>query len=129
MRWGAPLQTKSERILLQGAGGFPGTGSIVNMFGYNIQGASISTIQAYEQTVISSESALRATEAGFEVGTRTIVDVLDATRQLYQSKDQLSNARYDYILSMLNLKYAAGDLSEDDIANINAGLKPVTSTQ
>ncbi len=96
---------------------------------YNNVGASISTIQAYEQTVVSSESALKATEAGFEVGTRTIVDVLDATRQLYQSKDLLSNARYDYILSMLNLKYAAGDLSETDITTINAGLKPVTSAQ
>lgn len=90
---------------------------------YNNVGASLSTIKAYEQTVVSSESALKATEAGFEVGTRTIVDVLDATRKLYESKDLLSNARYDYILSMLSLKYAAGDLSEIDIATINAGLQ------
>ncbi|MCE2595921.1 outer membrane channel protein TolC [Motilimonas cestriensis] len=94
---------------------------------YNNVGAAISTIKAYEQTVVSSESALKATEAGFEVGTRTIVDVLDATRKLYQSKELLSNARYDYILSMLNLKFAAGDLTEIDIATINAGLQPPTS--
>ncbi|RJG40102.1 outer membrane channel protein TolC [Motilimonas pumila] len=89
---------------------------------YNNVAASISTIKAYEQTVVSSESALKAVEAGFEVGTRTIVDVLDATRKLYESKDLLSNARYDYIISMLNLKYAAGVLSEQDIQLINAGL-------
>ncbi|MDO6525605.1 outer membrane channel protein TolC [Motilimonas sp. 1_MG-2023] len=94
---------------------------------YNNVGAAISTIKAYEQTVVSSESALKATEAGFEVGTRTIVDVLDATRKLYESKDLLSNARYDYILSMLNLKFAAGDLSEIDIATINSGLQSPTS--
>lgn len=61
---------------------------------------------AYEQSVVSARSALEATEAGFDVGTRTIVDVLDATRRLYDANRNLSNARYSYILS------------------IDAGLKP-----
>ncbi|MFT6926206.1 MAG: outer membrane protein [Psychromonas sp.] len=90
--------------------------------GYNNVGAAISSLRAYEQTVLSSRSALDATEAGFEVGTRTIVDVLDATRSLYNSENQLANARYDYILNMLQLKLSAGTLSEQDIIDISSSL-------
>ncbi|WP_157822317.1 outer membrane channel protein TolC [Psychromonas sp. Urea-02u-13] len=90
--------------------------------GYNNVRASLSSITAYEQTVTSSNSALEATEAGFEVGTRTIVDVLDATRSLYASENQLANARYDYIINMLQLKYSAGTLSEQDIMDVSSGL-------
>lgn len=82
----------------------------------------ISTIKAQEQAVRSAESALQATEAGFEVGTRTIVDVLVSTQQLYRSKSNLSASRYDYIMAVLNLKLAAGTVSEKDIALINKGL-------
>ncbi|MGI2260504.1 outer membrane channel protein TolC [Shewanella sp. GXUN23E] len=87
--------------------------------------AAISSIKAYEQTVISSESALKATEAGFEVGTRTIVDVLNSTQNLYNSKRQLSDARYAYIQSVLALKQAAGTLTEEDVVAINKGLTEV----
>ncbi|MCP5076944.1 MAG: outer membrane channel protein TolC [Psychromonas sp.] len=90
--------------------------------GYNNVRASLSSIAAYEQTVKSSNSALEATEAGFEVGTRTIVDVLDATRSLYASENQLANARYDHIINMLQLKYSTGTLSEQDIMDVSAGL-------
>ena len=90
---------------------------------FNNVKASISSIKAYEQSVISSESALKATQAGFEVGTRTIVDVLNRTRDLYDSKRQLSDARYNYIQSVMALKQAAGTLNEDDIIAINNGLK------
>jgi len=89
---------------------------------FNNVNASISSIKAYEQSVISSESALKATQAGFEVGTRTIVDVLNSTRDLYDSKRQLSEARYGYINSILALKQAAGTLNEDDVIAINNGL-------
>ncbi|MCF1426524.1 MAG: outer membrane channel protein TolC [Shewanella sp.] len=87
--------------------------------------AAISSIKAYEQTVISSESALKATQAGFEVGTRTIVDVLNSTQNLYNSKRQLSDARYAYIQSVLALKQAAGTLTEEDVVMINKGLTNV----
>lgn len=93
--------------------------------GYNNVRAALSSIEAYEQTVKSSNSALEATEAGFEVGTRTIVDVLDATRSLYGSENQLANARYDYIITMLQLKYSAGTLSEQDIMDVSSGLVEV----
>ena len=90
---------------------------------YNNVTASLSSIKAYEQTVKSSESSLEATEAGFGVGTRTIIDVLDATKSLYQSKQALSASRYNYIISMLQLKQAAGILSGEDITLVNAGLE------
>ncbi|NOH80624.1 outer membrane channel protein TolC [Vibrio sp. RE86] len=94
----------------------------VRAFNNNIS-ASIGALRAYEQTVVSAQSALEATEAGFDVGTRTIVDVLDSTRRLYDANKSLSNARYDYILSVLQLRQAVGTLSEQDILDINAGLK------
>jgi outer membrane protein len=97
--------------------------------GYNNVNASISSLRAYEQTVLSSRSALDATEAGFEVGTRTIVDVLDATRSLYASENQLANARYDYIINMLQLKLSAGTLSEQDIINVSNSLVTVPPKQ
>ncbi|RTZ16002.1 outer membrane channel protein TolC [Vibrio aquaticus] len=94
----------------------------VRAFNNNIN-ASIGALRAYEQTVVSAQSALEATEAGFDVGTRTIVDVLDSTRRLYDANKSLSNARYDYILSVLQLRQAVGTLSEQDILDINSGLK------
>jgi len=90
---------------------------------FNDVSASISSINAYQQAAKSADSALKATEAGFEVGTRTIVDVLNSTRQVYSAKKQLSNARYSYILSVLSLKQTAGTLKEQDLIHISKGLK------
>ncbi|WCP66601.1 outer membrane channel protein TolC [Vibrio tubiashii] len=98
----------------------------VRAFNNNIS-ASIGALRAYEQTVVSAQSALEATEAGFDVGTRTIVDVLDSTRRLYDANKNLSNARYDYILSVLQLRQAVGTLSEQDVLDVNAGLKTASN--
>lgn len=89
---------------------------------YNTVIAAVSGIKALGQAVISAESALKATEAGFEVGTRTIVDVLDSTRNLYNAKRNLSSTRYDYVKSILQLKRAAGTITEQDLKDINKGL-------
>ncbi|TWX51653.1 outer membrane channel protein TolC [Colwellia hornerae] len=92
---------------------------------YNTVIAAVSAIKALEQSVVSADSALKATEAGFEVGTRTIVDVLDSTRNLYNAKRNLSSTRYNYVQSILSLKRAAGTISEQDLININQGLSDV----
>ncbi len=89
---------------------------------YNTVVATISGIKAFEQSVLSATKALEATEAGFEVGTRTIVDVLDSTRNLYNAKRNLSSTRYGYILNVLLLKRAAGTITDEDIIAINSGL-------
>jgi len=91
---------------------------------YNTVIAAVSAIKSLEQSVISAESALRATEAGMEVGIRTIVDVLDSTRNLYNAKRNLSSTRYDYIQAILSLKQAAGTITEQDLMDINKGLLP-----
>ncbi|MDN7123816.1 outer membrane channel protein TolC [Pseudidiomarina sp. 1APP75-32.1] len=84
--------------------------------------AAIATIRALEQAVISAESALKATQTGFEVGTRTIVDVLDSTRNLFNARRNLSTARYNYIRQSLTLQQASGKISEQDLMAINASL-------
>ncbi len=94
---------------------------------YNNVNASIGSVRAYSQSVISADSALKATEAGYEVGTRTIVDVLDSTRKLYDAKQKLSAARYNYILNILSLKQAAGVLEAQDLVEVNQGLMPATA--
>lgn len=89
---------------------------------YNTVIATISGIRAFEQSVLSASKALEAIEAGFEVGTRTIVDVLDSTRNLYNAKRNLSSTRYSYIQNVLLLKRAGGTITDEDITAINAGL-------
>lgn len=81
--------------------------------------SGISRVKALKQAVISSETALQATEAGFEVGTRTAVDVVASERATSQSRRNYAQARYDYILNTLRLKRSAGILSLEDLANIN----------
>lgn len=89
---------------------------------FNDINANIATIRALEQAVISAQSALNATEAGFEVGTRTIVDVLQSTRNLFEARRNLSGARYNYVIAILTLKQAAGNLSEQDLQAVNQAL-------
>jgi outer membrane protein len=83
----------------------------------------VETAQARKQSIISSQSALEATEIGYQVGTRNIVDVLDAQRQLYSSVRIYNNARYDYIINNLRLKQAAGTLSPADLEALKQYLK------
>lgn len=84
--------------------------------------SGISQVYAFKQALISSETALRATEAGFEVGTRTAVDVIAAERVLSQSKRDYARAKYEYIQNSLRLKQAAGTLAHEDLALINQWL-------
>ena len=84
--------------------------------------SGISQVNALKQAVISSETALTATEAGFEVGTRTAVDVVASQRTTSKARRDYSNAKYNYILNTLKLKRSAGTLSPDDLNLINAWL-------
>jgi outer membrane protein len=91
---------------------------------YNDVIAATSTIRALQQSVVSADSALKATEAGFDVGTRTIVDVLNSTRNQFDARQRLASARYDFISAILDLKRASGNLTEQDLLDINRGLIP-----
>ncbi len=77
-----------------------------------------------KQAVVSNETLVEATEAGFEVGTRTTVDVVAAQRELFRARRDYSRARYDYILDTLRLKRASSTLATADVAKISAWLGP-----
>jgi outer membrane protein len=85
--------------------------------------SAIARVGALRQAVISSQSALDAVDAGFQVGTRTSVDVLDAQRDLFQARNDLAAARYDYIRNALKLRLAAGTLVPSDLDTINEWLE------
>lgn len=77
---------------------------------------------ALEQALVSAQSQLDATKTGQQVGVRTNVDVLNAQQQYYSTRFDLLKARYAYLLSKLNLAFAAGKLNETDLADINKQL-------
>jgi outer membrane protein len=81
-----------------------------------------SRVKALKQAVASSQTALEATEAGFEVGTRTIVDVLNSQFSLYLAITNYYQSRYDYVLNALRLKQAAGNLEVQDLERIDRSL-------
>lgn len=83
----------------------------------------ISAVKALKASTISTQSALDATQAGLEVGTRTTVDVLNAQRDVFRARSNYSQVRYQYILNGLTLKQAAGSLSVDDLVQINQWLE------
>ena len=85
--------------------------------------SEISRVKALRQSRKSSEVALEATEAGYEVGTRTTVDVLDARRSLFLAQTNYARSRYDYIVNVIKLKQAAGTLNPDDLAMVNSWLQ------
>jgi outer membrane protein len=81
--------------------------------------SNISRVRALKTAVISTQSALEASEAGYEVGTRTLVDVLDEQSNLYRARRDLSRSRYDYLINSIKLKRAASRLNRDDLEQIN----------
>lgn len=84
---------------------------------------AISRVKALKQARESSRTALKATEAGYEVGTRTAIDVLTSRKNLLQAETNYEKARYDYITNLLKLNAAAGMLSGDDLQKVNTWLK------
>jgi outer membrane protein len=85
--------------------------------------SEMSRVQALKQALESSATALRATEAGYDVGTRTAVDVLAARQQLVLAQTNYSRSRYDYMLNVLRLKQSAGILDRKALEEINSWLE------
>jgi outer membrane protein len=85
--------------------------------------SGIEEVGAFGQAMVSAQSALEATQAGFEVGTRTIVDVLIAQQRFYQAQRDNSLARHAYILNHLRLKRVAGLLTNEDLRVVNGLLE------
>ena len=87
-----------------------------NHFGVQTQ---VANVTARKQALASAESALEATQIGYEVGTRNTVDLLEAQKRLFQAQRDYASSRYDYIISMLRLKASVGSLSPKDLMNIS----------
>jgi outer membrane protein len=85
--------------------------------------SNVARVRALRQSVESNRTALRATEAGFEVGTQTTVDVLTAQQLLRRAETSYSQSRYQYILNVLLLKQAAGTLSAADLQEVDGWLQ------
>ncbi|MDZ7811075.1 MAG: TolC family outer membrane protein [Arhodomonas sp.] len=88
---------------------------------------ALERVRALAQARVSTRTALEATQAGFEVGTRTIVDVLDAQQRLFGAERDYQQARHAYLLNTLRLQQAAGILAEEDLAAINRLLSAETA--
>ena len=90
---------------------------------FNAIEAGVSSVDAQKQAVISAKTALDATQAGYQIGTRTIVDLLIAQQNYFQAQSAYSQARHALVINRLNLKYAAGTLSVKDLEAVNALLR------
>jgi len=85
--------------------------------------SEISRVEALRQALESARTALLATQAGFEVGQRTGVDVVNQQNNVRRAETTYAGSRYDYLLNLLQLKQAAGTLSEDDLAQVDGWLQ------
>lgn len=108
--------TNNQRNAVQGARSY-----------YLAVSTDIQRVAAQKQAIVSAQSALDATQAGYDVGTRNIVDVLDAEQRLYRAKFLYANARYQYILNTLRLLQIAGTLSDQNVLKLNQWLQPENS--
>ncbi|MBK8186378.1 MAG: TolC family outer membrane protein [Cellvibrio sp.] len=82
----------------------------------------VARVQARKQAIVSSQSALEATQSGYEVGTRNLVEVLLAQRNLYQARRNYSDALYDYVIDTVKLREVAGMLTPADVQEIDKWL-------
>ncbi|MFC3391803.1 TolC family outer membrane protein [Aidingimonas halophila] len=83
----------------------------------------VESVEARQQAIESNQSALEATRSGYDVGTRNIVDVLNAEQNLYDAIANHAEARYNYVVDMLELRQQAGILDTDAIRSVNEWLR------
>lgn len=91
---------------------------------YRTVTSSVEEVEARRQAIISANAALDATQTGYEVGTRNVVDVLEAQRNLFRTVRDYNNTRYNYIIDNLSLKQSAGTLSPEDLKDLSRWLNP-----
>lgn len=86
--------------------------------------SGVNKVRALEKSLVAQQSALQAKEKGYRSGLNTTLDVLDAQAILYFIRRDYAQARYDYLLNTLRLKYSTGSLSRSDLQQISAMLEP-----
>ena len=90
--------------------------------GFLIVTSGIAQVKALEQALVSTQSQLDSTILGRDVGVRTSVDVLNAQQQVFQTRRDLQQARYNYLINTMKLKAATGQLTEQDVEEVNRAL-------
>lgn len=91
---------------------------------YRTVTSSVEEVDARRQAIVSAKAALDATQTGYEVGTRNVVDVLDSQRNLFRTVRDYNTVRYNYIIDTLRLKQSAGTLSPQDLQELSKWLIP-----
>jgi len=91
---------------------------------YRAVATDVVRVRARLKAIKSSTSALEAVETGYEVGTRNVVDVLQAQQRLFASQFDYADSRYNYIINLMALKQAAGTLEEMDLMELNKFTDP-----
>lgn len=81
--------------------------------------SAYSEVKAYERSLASAQVAELATRNGYDAGTRTITDVLDAQSRVVQARRDFNNARYGLLLNLLQLKQIVGRLAPADFADVD----------
>ena len=81
--------------------------------------AGISEVEARRLALVSAQSAYEASQVGLEVGTRTVLDVLNNQRTLFSAQQDYAQAKYNFLQSRLLLEQAAGTLDVDDVEDVN----------
>ncbi len=84
--------------------------------------ADVARIKARNQAMTSARSAMEATQTGYEVGTRNIVEVLDAQTSVFSAQQNYAYARFDYVIDLLKFRQSVGELSTADIDEVNSWL-------
>jgi len=91
---------------------------------YQAVATDVVRVRARLKAIKSSQSALEASETGYEVGTRNIVDVLQAQQRLFSSQFDYADSRYNYVIDLMLLKQAVGYLSDQDLTELNTYTDP-----
>lgn len=91
---------------------------------YQAVATDVVRVKARLKAIRSAQSALEATETGYEVGTRNIVDVLQAQQRLFSSQFDYADSRYNYVINLMFLKQTAGTLEEADLQELNTYTDP-----
>jgi len=110
-RYRQDLETARRTALFQAQTGFSGVNSAVAL------------VKAYEQAVVSAQSALDSNMLGQEVGIRTFLDVLTVQQNVYTARRDLAQSYFTYIVNTLRLRQAVGTLTEQDLEDINRQLR------
>jgi outer membrane protein len=85
--------------------------------------SAVASVKAFEQALVSAQTAYESNRTGQEVGVRTNLDVLNTQQQVYQTRRDLAQAYFNYLMGVLRLESAVGTLDEQDLAEVNRRLQ------